>query len=96
MKIAREVPRVRAGPRVAETKGMWLWTSELSERLASQVNESAQSRTRAEVNNPPLVPLFVSETNHLMPDFKPASVTLPRWFWGGRKNAYRRRVPTTW
>ena len=96
MRIARKGPRVRAGARVAMTGGMWLWTSELSERLASQVNESAQSRTRAEVNNPPLVPLFVSENTPLRPDLNPASVTIPRWFWGGRKNAYRRRVPTTW
>jgi len=75
---------------------MWLWTSELSDRLAAQVNESAQSRTRGEVTNPPLVPLLVSDTGHALPDFLPAQVKVPRWFWGGRKNAYRRRVPTTW
>jgi len=43
-----------------------------------------------------LVPLLVSDTGHALPDFLPAQVKVPRWFWGGRKNAYRRRVPTTW
>jgi hypothetical protein len=75
---------------------MWLWTSELSDRLAAQVNESAQSRTRSEVTNPPLIPFFVGESGELMPDVYVTDAQIPRWFWGGRRNAYRRRVPTTW